>query len=111
MPARPARVIRVPVLVVLAVVVGCVGGIYGIGGGAILAPVLIGSGQRASVVAPAALASTFVTSVAGVTTFTLLSCITRARWLRTGPLASRWVPGAWRAAIPVRVSSRGCLMS
>jgi uncharacterized membrane protein YfcA len=73
MPAGPARVIPVPVLVVLAVVVGCVGGIYGIGGGAILAPVLIGSGQRASVVAPAALASTFVTSVAGVTTFTLLS--------------------------------------
>ena len=72
-PAGPARVIPVPVLVALAVGVGCVGGIYGIGGGAILAPVLIGSGQRASVVAPAALASTFVTSVAGVTTFTLLS--------------------------------------
>jgi uncharacterized membrane protein YfcA len=72
-PGRPARVIPVPVLVALAVAVGCVGGIYGIGGGAILAPVLIGSGQRASVVAPAALASTFVTSVAGVTTFTLLS--------------------------------------
>jgi uncharacterized protein len=45
MPAGPARVIPVPVLVVLAVVVGCVGGIYGIGGGAILAPVLIGSGR------------------------------------------------------------------
>ena len=72
-PARPARVIPVPVLLVLAVVVGCVGGIYGIGGGAILAPVLIGSGQRASVVAPAALASTFVTSVGGVITFTILS--------------------------------------
>jgi uncharacterized protein len=73
MPAGPARAIPVPVLLVVAVVVGCVGGIYGIGGGAILAPALIGSGQRASVVAPAALASTFVTSVAGVTTFTLLS--------------------------------------
>ncbi|MGB6582028.1 MAG: sulfite exporter TauE/SafE family protein [Streptosporangiaceae bacterium] len=73
MPAGPARVIPVPALAALAVVVGCVGGIYGIGGGAILAPVLIGSGLRASVVAPAALASTFVTSVAGVTTFTLLS--------------------------------------
>jgi uncharacterized membrane protein YfcA len=73
MPAGPARVTPVPALVALAVVVGCVGGIYGIGGGAILAPVLIGSGQRASVVAPATLAATFVTSVAGVTTFTLLS--------------------------------------
>ena len=72
-PGRPAREIPVPVLVALAVAVGCVGGIYGIGGGAILAPVLIGSGQRAPVVAPAALAVTFATSVAGVTTFTLLS--------------------------------------
>jgi uncharacterized membrane protein YfcA len=72
-PGRPVRVIPVPALMALAVAVGCIGGIYGIGGGAILAPVLIGSGQRAAVVAPAALASTFVTSVAGVTTFTILS--------------------------------------
>jgi len=54
-------------------VVGCVGGIYGIGGGAFLAPVLIGSGRKPSEVAPAALASTFVTSVVGVITFTILS--------------------------------------
>ena len=60
-------------LVVLAAVVGCVGGIYGIGGGSILAPVLIGSGRKPVEVAPAALASTFVTSVAGVITFTILS--------------------------------------
>jgi len=53
--------------------VGCVGGIYGIGGGSILAPILIGSGRRPVEVAPAALASTFVTSVAGVITFTILS--------------------------------------
>ena len=52
---------------------GCVGGIYGIGGGSILAPILIGTGRRPSEVAPAALASTFVTSVAGVITFTFLS--------------------------------------
>ena len=58
---------------VLAVVVGCVGGIYGIGGGAILASVLIGSGRKPSEVAPAALASTFVTSAGGVITFTILS--------------------------------------
>ena len=57
----------------LAAVVGCVGGIYGIGGGSILAPILIGSGRRPAEVAPAALASTFVTSVAGVITFTILS--------------------------------------
>jgi uncharacterized protein len=57
----------------LAAAAGCVGGIYGIGGGSILAPVLIGTGRRPSEVAPAALASTFVTSVAGVVTFTILS--------------------------------------
>jgi uncharacterized protein len=70
---RPARSIPAPVLVVLAAAVGCVGGIYGIGGGSILAPILIGSGRRPAEVAPAALASTFVTSVAGVVTFTILS--------------------------------------
>jgi hypothetical protein len=69
----PARPIPAPLLVVLAAAVGCVGGIYGIGGGSILAPVLIGSGRRPTDVAPAALAATFVTSVAGVVTFTILS--------------------------------------
>jgi uncharacterized membrane protein YfcA len=72
-PARAPRPIPPPALITLAAAVGCVGGIYGIGGGAILAPVLIGSGRPASEVAPAALASTFVTSVAGVLTFTILS--------------------------------------
>jgi uncharacterized protein len=72
-PESPARRIPVPVLVMLAAAVGCVGGIYGIGGGSILAPILIGSGRRPAEVAPAALASTFVTSVAGVITFTILS--------------------------------------
>ena len=62
-----------PVLIVIAAIVGCVGGIYGIGGGSILAPILIGSGRPPSDVAPATLASTFVTSVAGVVTFLVLS--------------------------------------
>jgi len=70
---RPPRLIPVPALVALAAGVGCVGGIYGIGGGSILAPALIGSGWPPGEVAPAALASTFVTSVAGVITFTVLS--------------------------------------
>jgi uncharacterized protein len=71
--ARPVRRIPVPVLIGLAALVGCVGGIYGIGGGSILAPILIGSGRRPFEVAPAALAATFVTSIAGVITFTILS--------------------------------------
>jgi uncharacterized membrane protein YfcA len=70
---RTTRAIPSPVLILLAVLVGCVGGIYGIGGGSILAPVLIGTGRPPREVAPAALASTFVTSIAGVITFLILS--------------------------------------
>jgi uncharacterized protein len=57
----------------LALVVGVVGGIYGIGGGSILGPVLVGTGMSVAVVAPAALASTFVTSCVGVGSYALLS--------------------------------------
>jgi uncharacterized membrane protein YfcA len=73
--ASVSRPVRLPqrVLILLSAVVGCIGGIYGIGGGSILAPILIGTGRPASEVAPAALGSTFVTSVAGVLTFTILS--------------------------------------
>jgi uncharacterized membrane protein YfcA len=71
----------------LAAAVGCVGGIYGIGGGSILAPILIGSGRRPADVAPAALASTFVTSVAGVITFTILAANEH------GPVAPDWPTG------------------
>jgi hypothetical protein len=80
---------RVPAwaLVTLAAAVGCAGGIYGIGGGSILAPVLIGSGRKPSQVAPAALAATFVTSVAGVVTFTILSLH------RHEPVAPDWPTG------------------
>jgi hypothetical protein len=87
-PARPeARVIPVPALVLVAAAVGCAGGIYGIGGGSILAPMLIGTGRPASEVAPAALASTFVTSVAGVVTFAILSIH------HHGPVAPDWPTG------------------
>jgi len=76
-----------PVLTVIAVAVGCVGGIYGIGGGSILAPILIGSGGSATEVAPATLTSTFVTSVAGVITFLVLSTH------HHGPVAPDWGVG------------------
>ena len=84
--ARPARQIPAPALVVLAALTGCVGGIYGIGGGSILSPILIGSGRPAAEVAPAALASTFVTSLGGVITFTILS-------ISEGPVAPNWPTG------------------
>ena len=84
---RPARAIPGPALMLLAVAVGCVGGIYGIGGGSILAPILIGTGRPPAQVAPAALASTFVTSVAGVVTFTILAIHEH------GPVAPDWPTG------------------
>jgi uncharacterized membrane protein YfcA len=89
---RKARTTRVASLspsrlVAIAAAVGCVGGIYGIGGGSILAPILIGSGRSPIDVAPATLASTFVTSVAGVITFVVLA------GLRHGSVAPDWGVG------------------
>ena len=105
-PDGPARRIPVPVLVALALVTGCAGGIYGIGGGAILSPVLIGSGRPASEVAPATLASTFVTSLGGVLAFTLLS-LRHAPVAPNWPTASRWASAASPAATPGPGSSTG----
>ncbi len=76
-----------PLLAAIAAGVGCVGGIYGIGGGSILAPLLIGSGQSPSEVAPATLTATLVTSVAGVATFLVLSTS------HHGPVAPDWGVG------------------
>jgi uncharacterized membrane protein YfcA len=56
-----------------ALIVGVIGGIYGIGGGAILGPILVGLGYSVIEVAPAALASTFLTSLAGVLAYAVLS--------------------------------------
>jgi uncharacterized protein len=60
-------------LVPIAAIVGCIGGIYGIGGGSILAPILTGAGRSPTDVAPATLASTLATSIAGVATFVVLA--------------------------------------
>jgi hypothetical protein len=75
------------VVALIAAGVGCVGGIHGIGGGSILAPILIGNGRPPAEVASAALASTFVTSLAGVATFTVLSLN------RHGAIAPDWPTG------------------
>ncbi|NJQ02890.1 sulfite exporter TauE/SafE family protein [Streptomyces zingiberis] len=74
-PARrgPAASPSPRALTGLALAVGVMGGIYGIGGGSVLGPVLVGRGMPVAGVAPAALATTFVTSVAGAGTFALLS--------------------------------------
>ena len=74
MPNGRGRVaVPEPWLVLIAAIVGCVGGIYGIGGGSILAPILISFGRSPREVAPATLAATLVTSIAGVATFLILS--------------------------------------
>jgi len=56
-----------------AVAVGVVGGTYGIGGGSIMAPVLVGVfGLRVHAVAGATLLATLMTSIAGVAMYSLL---------------------------------------
>lgn len=67
--------------------VGVVGGIYGIGGGSLLGPILVGAGLSVATVAPAALAATFLTSVAGVTTYGLLALTTQ------DPISPNWPIG------------------
>lgn len=71
----------------LAVAVGIVGGIYGIGGGSLLGPILAGRGLPVTKVAPAALASTFITSIAGALTYAVLALTT------PGDVAPIWALG------------------
>lgn len=71
----------------LALAVGVVGGIYGIGGGSILAPILLALGFSVVEVAGAALAATFVTSLAGVVTYQLIQL------RHGGTIAPDWVLG------------------
>ena len=87
--ARTTRRARLPRAAggLIAAVAGCVGGIYGIGGGSILAPILVADGRPPSQVAPAALSSTFLTSLAGVVTFTILSAH------QHGSVAPNWPTG------------------
>jgi uncharacterized membrane protein YfcA len=71
----------------LALAVGVVGGIYGIGGGSLLAPVLITCGFSAYEVAPATLLATFLTSIAGIATFEVLQLT------HGGNIAPEWILG------------------
>lgn len=71
----------------LSIVTGTVGGIYGIGGGSVLGPILAGRGTPMSRIAPAALASTFVTSIVGAATYGILALVT------TGDIAPYWALG------------------
>ncbi|MEU9064179.1 sulfite exporter TauE/SafE family protein [Streptomyces sp. NPDC048430] len=87
---RPARtrpeaaVPSIPALAALALTVGMVGGIYGIGGGSLLGPVLAARGMPLARIAPATLAATFTTSIAGAATYTVLALAS------PGPVAPDW---------------------
>jgi uncharacterized protein len=73
--------------VVLGVAAGTIGGIYGIGGGSLLGPILAARGTPIVQVAPAVLASTFVTSIAGALSYVVIATFT------TGNITPDWTIG------------------
>jgi len=87
-PPRTAAPRRVSprIIVLLALAVGVIGGIYGIGGGSVLAPILLALGFSVFDVAGAALAATFLTPVVGVVANQVLQ-------LKHGGTAPDWALG------------------
>lgn len=73
--------------VALAVTAGTIGGIYGIGGGSLLGPILASRGTPITHLAPAVLASTFATSIAGALSYVIIAATT------TGDIAPDWTLG------------------
>jgi len=88
--ARPAREVTQPPrwITWMAAAVGLVGGIYGIGGGSLLAPLLVAAGYPLALIAPATLAATFLTAVVGVLSFQLLQLVHGS-----GSIAPDWALG------------------
>jgi uncharacterized membrane protein YfcA len=92
-PPRPKPTVRGSRAIwLLALAVGTVGGIYGIGGGSLLAPILMVMGYSAFEVAPATLAATFLTSIAGIATYQVLQLT------QHGTIAPQWILGAFLGA-------------
>lgn len=71
--SRTRTALRRRTILALAFAAGGVGGVYGIGGGSLLSPILVGTGLSVTLVAPAALLSTFATSIAGCLAYAVLS--------------------------------------
>ena len=103
-------------LMALGLAVGTVGGIYGIGGGSIIGPILVAAGISIYEVAPAALAATFLTSIAGVAAFALLSLTAAGAvapdWalgiaIGIGGLAGGWCGATLQPRLPEVVLRRG----
>jgi uncharacterized membrane protein YfcA len=94
MQPRPRRItprLRVGVWA-LSLTIGTVGGIYGVGGGSLLAPLLLALGFTAYETAPATLAATFLTSIAGIATYVALQAT------GTGAIGPEWALGAFLGA-------------
>ncbi len=72
----------------VAGLVGVIGGLYGIGGGSLLSPLLVRAGYSLRLVAPAALAATFATSIVGIAAFLILSAAHH-----DGSIAPDWTLG------------------
>ena len=92
-PSSPEPTARTRRMIwVLSLIVGVVGGIYGIGGGSLLAPILMAAGFSAYEVAPATLVATFLTSIAGIITYQALQLT------HGGAIAPDWGLGAFMGA-------------
>jgi uncharacterized membrane protein YfcA len=92
-PSRPTHSRRARRAIwLLSLAVGTVGGVYGIGGGSLLAPILLAFGYSAYEVAPATLAATFLTSIGGIGAYQILQ-VTHG-----GPIAPDWALGAFLGA-------------
>jgi uncharacterized protein len=76
----------------LSLAVGTIGGIYGVGGGSMLAPILLAVGYSAYEVAPATLAATFLSSIGGIVTYQVLQAT------HGGTIAPDWALGAFLGA-------------
>ena len=110
-PAPTPRPLATWGVVSLSLAVGVIGGVYGIGGGSILGPVLVALGMSVHRVAPAALLTTFVTSIVGLATFALLALLGASGaapdWSTGLLLGSAGLVGGWvgvrvQAALPER---------
>jgi uncharacterized protein len=86
-PHPAGGTLSVRTISVLALLVGVIGGVYGIGGGSLVGPILVSAGYSVAVAAPAALASAFLTSLAGVATYAVLALTS------TEPIAPDWTLG------------------
>jgi uncharacterized membrane protein YfcA len=86
-PSTSTRPLPDREIIAFGVVAGTIGGIYGIGGGSLLGPILASRGTPITELAPAVLASTFLTSIAGAASYAVLAAST------TGDIAPDWTLG------------------